>query len=159
MSRFKIIAILASIAFMFFSCSNSETANLYVVDGVAVSGYDVVSYFDEGKASIGDANISATHEGGQYNFSSEKHKEMFVTNPSKYLPSYGGWCGYAVANKSNRMPPNPEQWKIENGRLVLFFDNFITKLRGGLLNKWNENPDAFQKKADANWSEMKKNGK
>lgn len=139
---------------LFSSCSNSETANYYIVDGVAVSGYDVVSYFTNSKPEKGSESISVTYNQNNYYFSSEEHKELFLKEPNKYLPSYGGWCGYAVAEREERMPPNPEQWKIENGRLVLFFDNIITKLRGGLLNKWNEDPEGYKARADANWQKM-----
>ena len=52
------------------------------------------------------------------------------------------------------MPPNPEQWIIQDGKLILFFDNIVTKIQGGLLNKWQEDPSEHKTKADKNWKTM-----
>ena len=40
-------------------------------------------------------------------------------------------------------------------KLLLFFDNLITNIQGGLRKKWDKEPKAFKQKADENWASMK----
>lgn len=65
--------------------------------GVALGGYDPVSYFTEGKPAKGESKIEATFNGALYHFVSQEHRETFEKNPVKYAPAYGGFCGYAPA--------------------------------------------------------------
>ena len=71
--------------------------------GVAVNGYDVVAYFSN-TATKGNKKITAKHEGVTYNFSSQENKALFVANPQKYLPQYGGWC--SLTPQLHRRPQN-----------------------------------------------------
>src|SRR5688572_30529705 len=87
-------------------------------DGLAVSGYDVVSYHADNKAVKGDANHTEWFHGAKYQFSSREHQELFRNNPKQYLPQYGGFCAYAMSLGKVR-PVNPEIFSIEDGRLML----------------------------------------
>jgi YHS domain-containing protein len=86
--------------------------------GVAVSGYDPVSYFTESKSAKGDPKIEATFDGALYYFVSQEHREIFERNPVKYVPAYGGFCGYAASIGKVR-PSNPQFWSIVDGKLTL----------------------------------------
>ena len=59
-------------------------------------GYDLVSYFSKREPIKGKASISSRFGGLLFYFSSQENKDIFVNNPSKYLPKYGGWCAYAI---------------------------------------------------------------
>jgi len=120
-------------------------------DGLAIQGYDPVAYFTDNKAAKGDAKFSSEYGGAKYLFTSPEHKVMFESNPAKYAPAYGGYCGYAAS--INRLSPiNPDWFQIEDGKLILqhnkkAFDLFNKQLKENVV------------KADANWpSLVAKNG-
>ena len=59
---------------------------------VAIQGYDVVSYFTDGKAVKGSSEISLPFDESKWQFANTSHKEMFAADPDRYLPQYGGMC-------------------------------------------------------------------
>ena len=65
--------------------------------GIALGGFDAVCYFTDGKPVKGDAKIEATFNGALYHFVSQEHRETFERDPLKYVPAYGGFCGYAAS--------------------------------------------------------------
>jgi len=86
--------------------------------GVAVGGYDVVSYFSAKKAERGSPLIAVKRDGAEYRFVSVQHRDQFNANPVAYLPQYGGHCAYAMS-KGKPMTGDPEAWLIHRGRLYL----------------------------------------
>ncbi|WP_291726685.1 YHS domain-containing (seleno)protein [Bernardetia sp.] len=119
--------------------------------GVAIEGYDVVSYFVENKPQKGKPSISARYLGVIYRFATKEHRDLFIKNPQKYMPQYGGWCAYAMGAKNEKVTMNPENYKIVDGKLYLFYKNFFTDT----LEDWNEDEENLKKKANENWSEVK----
>jgi YHS domain-containing protein len=87
-------------------------------DGVAVGGYDVVSYFTEKKPEQGSALISLKHEGAEYRFISATHRDQFAANPEAFLPQYGGHCAYGMG-KGKAFTGDPQAWLIHKGKLYL----------------------------------------
>jgi len=140
------------------SCNSSQEGlpETYHNNGIALDGYDPVAYFVAQKAVKGLPKYRCQYEGVVYQLSSSDNKQAFIENPRQYLPAYGGWCALAVAKKSQKMKPDPTQWKIQDGKLLLFYDNFVTALQGGLLKDWNKDPQSNKSLADTNWSAMKK---
>lgn len=134
--------------------SDTDKPDLFQENGVAIAGYDPVAYFTLGEASKGAAANSSSYKDATYYFSNAEHKALFEANPEKFLPAYGGYCAYAVADNSFKMEPDPENWVIQDGRLLLFYDDFWTRMGGGLKEEWNTAPEAFETKADSNWGEM-----
>src|SRR5829696_3564330 len=61
--------------------------------GAAILGYDAVAYFTDKKAVKGNPKIQSEYEGAKYYFASTEHKVLFDSNPAKYAPTYGGYCG------------------------------------------------------------------
>jgi len=96
-------------------------------DGVAIHGYDVVAYFDPGKAVKGKKAFSARHFGVTYRFSSAETLATFMKNPDKYLPAYGGWCSYGV-RVGKKFDIDPSAWKIVDERLFLQLDHGTQKV-------------------------------
>src|SRR4051812_38028092 len=84
-------------------------------DGVALKGYDPVSYFGTDKPSPGDPKITTQYQGVTYRFASDENRNKFVAEPTKYLPEYGGWCAKAVADKK-KVDIDPLSYKVTNGR-------------------------------------------
>lgn len=118
-------------------------------EGVGLVGYDPVSYFPEGggKPVKGHIAISAEHDGVVYRFASESHKAAFQKNPGKYVPAYGGWCTWAVAELAKRVDVDPESYVLRNGRLYVFYRDPQLDTRAKFL----ESPDAMLARAEANW--------
>ena len=96
-------------------------------DGVALKGYDPVSYFTDMRPEMGMSNISYKWGGATWQFTSKDHMKMFKENPSKYTPQYGGYCAYAVT-KNILVPADPAIWTMENGKLYLNVNADVQKL-------------------------------
>jgi len=148
--------LLVILTILFFACDTSEppTGPVFAPEGFALNGYDPVAYFEQSEARKGVQLEAVEYNGYTYLFSSTKNKATFQEDPEKYLPAYGGWCAYAVAEASNRMAPNPELWQIQDGELQLFYEDWQTSLFGSLKDEWNEDPKNFKVRADANWQTM-----
>lgn len=86
--------------------------------GLALQGYDPTSYFIDGKPLKGDPTLSRVYQGATYQFVDSAHKNAFEKDPAKYVPQFGGFCGYAASIKKVS-PINPELWQLVDGRLVL----------------------------------------
>ena len=123
-------------------------------ESVGLVGYDPVSYFAEGggKPEKGLISISMEHDGVTYRFASVDHRALFEKSPAKYLPAYGGWCAWAVAELGKRVDVDPESFEIRTGRLYLFFRD--KKLDTRAL--WRERPDEMISKSEKNWLELAK---
>lgn len=139
------------------SCSQQEVSQdpIFNVEGIAIDGYDPVAYFEQGEAKKGVESESLDYKGLKYFFSSTKNRKFFEENPEKYLPKYGGWCAYAVAETSTKMRPDPTEWQIQDGELQLFTSSWMTKLTGSLKDDWNEAPKDYKTRADKNWNDIK----
>ncbi len=114
--------------------------------GVALEGYDPVSYFTDGKPAKGDPKIEATFNGALYHFVSQEHRETFEKAPTKYAPAYGGYCGYAASIGKVR-PANPLLWSIVDGQLIVQH----TK---GAVELWDKNVTGNKAKADNFWPRL-----
>jgi YHS domain-containing protein len=121
-----------------------------VANGLAIEGYDPVAYFVEGKAVKGIKSISATVSGVTYYFSKEEYKKIFLKEPTKYVPQYGGWCAYAIGAKGEKVEVNPKTFTIYNGKLYLFYNAYFTNT----LTQWKKNEANLMKQADHNWSNI-----
>ncbi|MCG7497328.1 YHS domain-containing protein [Vibrio sp. Of7-15] len=110
----------------------------------AVGGYDTVAYFTEGKPVEGVKSFKTEYKGAEWYFSSQKNLDLFIAQPEKYEPQYGGFCAWAVAAKNDRAPGDPKQWKIVNNKLYLNYDKDIKQL-------WETDIPGFIKTADQNW--------
>lgn len=115
---------------------------------LALEGYDPVAYFQQHKAVEGKKEINATIDGVRYYFSSTSTKEIFIKDPKKYEPQYGGWCAYAMGSTGDKVEVDPETFKIINGKLYLFYNRYLNNT----LTKWNKDERNLQTKADLNWS-------
>lgn len=86
--------------------------------GIALSGYDPTSYFLDGRPLKGDPALARQFQGGTYYFVDADHKNAFEQDPARYVPEFGGYCGYAAS--INRISPvDPRLWQLVDGRLVL----------------------------------------
>ena len=152
MNRFTMTLAAAATSAMAFA-SAVFAGDQYVDNtGFAVSGYDVVAYFDldtkpvgqtQALAVPGKVNITAEYNGATFAFSSEKNRDKFVANPAKYAPQYDGHCAYGVA-QGGKVPANPHLWRIVDDKLYLN----ITDVVEGF---WEEDIPGNLRKSESNW--------
>jgi YHS domain-containing protein len=126
----------------------AQTAPVYLVKGVAISGYDPVAYFTEKKPVKGNPAIVFEHKGAKYFFSSEANRDAFKTEPDKYAPQYGGYCAYAVAQGSTARS-DPNAWTVHDGKLFLNYDKSVR-------TAWEKDIPGNIAKGDANWPKIVK---
>jgi len=117
-------------------------------DRLAIDGHDPVAYFEVGEARRGKNEFIADYNGAVYRFESEAHRKAFAADPIKYAPAYGGWCATAMAD-GRKVEIDPNNFKITNGRLFLFYKDFFTNAR----NKWVKDEGNLTAKADAAWKQ------
>ncbi len=115
--------------------------------GVAIQGYDPVSYFTQNKAVKGSKQFIASAENVLYYFSSAANKETFLKDYKKYEPQYGGWCAYAMGANNEKVEIDPETFKLLDGKLYLFYHSWSNNT----LTKWNKEEKSLKTKADASW--------
>lgn len=127
-----------------------KSNHLNLEKGIAIQGYDPVSYFTDTKPREGNKKYSVNHNGATYYFLTEKNQAAFKQNPSKYTPAYGGWCAYAMGAKGEKVEIDPETYKITNGRLYLFYNRFFNNT----LPLWNKDEVSLSVKADQYWQNM-----
>ncbi|MCU0440856.1 MAG: YHS domain-containing protein [Bacteroidia bacterium] len=117
--------------------------------GLAIQGYDPVSYFTSSPIK-GKSDIYLYYNGVKYLFASQQNLQTFKLNPTKYEPTYGGWCAYAMGQYGEKVEVDPLKYKIVDGKLNLFYYSIINNT----LNKWNEKESELKPLADKNWAKI-----
>jgi YHS domain-containing protein len=129
-----------------FSQSKLETP-VYVDDqGIAIRGYDPVSYFTDRRPVKGDPEFSFSWKGARWLFSSSLHKNMFAADPQKYTPQYGGYCAYGASEK-HKATTEPDAWTIVNDKLYLNYNLKVKEI-------WIKDTTARIKLADEYWNSL-----
>jgi YHS domain-containing protein len=111
--------------------------------GVALGGYDAVTYFTDSQPKKGDPKIEATFNGALYHFVSQDDRATFEKDPTKYAPAFGGFCGYAASIGKVR-PADPLIWSIVDGRLIVQHSRSAEEL-------WKKDVAGNKAKADKYW--------
>jgi YHS domain-containing protein len=96
----------------------STSATNADASGLALRGYDPVAYFSAGAPTPGIATISAVYDGVRYLFATEADKKLFMDNPRKYLPEFGGFCAVGTAY-GQKVDTDPKTGVVVNGKLYL----------------------------------------
>ena len=109
----------------------------------AIEGYDPVAYFSEAKPVEGSSAFTATHDGATWRFSSAANRDLFLADPEKYAPQYGGFCAYAVA-LGKKFDGDPRYADIVGGKLYLF-------VNAEIFAKYKKDSKRMLAKAEATW--------
>ncbi|MBV9491244.1 MAG: YHS domain-containing protein [Verrucomicrobia bacterium] len=115
--------------------------------GIILKGYDPVAYLKQRKPVKGNSALASTYRGATYLFASAANKAEFDKDPAKYVPSYGGFCAYGVANGVMADVEGPEAFAVYNGRLYVCGNQ-------AALESFRTDIDANINKADANWRRL-----
>lgn len=107
---------------------------------LAVSGYDPVAYFKQGKPVEGSAAHEHEWNGATWRFASAENLEAFKADPAAYAPQYGGYCSWAVS-RGYTASADPEAWKIVDGKLYLNYSKSVRR-------QWEQDVSGNIAKAD-----------
>jgi enamine deaminase RidA (YjgF/YER057c/UK114 family) len=115
---------------------------------LAISGYDPVAYFTDGKPVPGLAEFEHVWHEARWRFASAAHRDLFAKNPDRYAPQYDGYCAGGVADAGvfgpHKDTVDPEAWAIVDGKLYLTHTRYS-------MGRWQPNLAENIKRADANW--------
>lgn len=118
--------------------------------GFVAEGYDVTEYFNDNPLA-GNNAYTLNHDGVKYKFASQENLSKFKANPTQFIPQYGGYCAYAIADKGKKVGVNPETFEIRDGKLYLFYNKWGTNT----LESWiEEGPEKLRGQADAAWTKV-----
>ena len=149
-SRQFVVVFLLSLVATGAAFANSPISAINTEHGLAIKGYDPVSYFTTSKPTPGVAQFSTTYKGATYRFVSAENRDRFLATLEKFLPQYGGYCAYAISlNKIADI--DPEEWAIVNNKLYLNNGFFAQSL-------WSLDKSGNIAKGDQNWPLVPKLG-
>lgn len=86
------IALWAGLAFSAHAGSLVTTIVTDPLTGVAIDGYDPVSYFIDPEPHLGVSDFEYDWGGVPWYFESAANRDVFARNPEIYAPQYGGHC-------------------------------------------------------------------
>lgn len=127
--------------------ANSRINEAYVTDplsGVALDGYDPVSYFTEGEPLLGRADYEYFWQGVSWYFANQANRDVFERNPESYAPQFGGYGAMSMA-RGFLSDGNPLIYSVLDNRLYVFYsfgnhDAFLAASATARINaieKWN----------------------
>ncbi|MEQ1809943.1 MAG: YHS domain-containing (seleno)protein [Terricaulis sp.] len=139
------IAFATVAAFSVGAPAYADQAPIYtgILSRVAVSGYDPVAYFTDGRPVRGIEQYRISHQGYEYRFASAEHLAAFRANPARYLPQYGGYCAWAVS-QGYTASADPTNWRIVDGKLYLNYNDEVQR-------RWEADIPGHIRSANANW--------
>jgi YHS domain-containing protein len=112
-------ALVAAAMLALAACQTFNTTSDGADANLMLRGHDPVAYFTDGKHVPGSPGIKAEHEGVTYRFASAGHRDLFVKEPAKYAPQFGGFCSNGIVY-AIPWGGDPDAWKIIDGKLYIF---------------------------------------
>ena len=109
---------------------------------LALEGWDAVSFF-AGSPQRGRTEFQTRYKDATWRFDTQANLDLFLLNPTRFEPQYGGYCAWAVA-REKLAPGRPQHWRVEDGKLYLNYSRRVQK-------RWDALRDEFIRDADANW--------
>ena len=115
-------------------------------EGVALSGYDLVSFFTGPVPVKGKASIAGEYRKVAFRFATAANRTAFMKDPESFLPRYGGFCAYSVA-KGQPVPGNPGSWRILSGKLYFLESPAI-------MMTWERDQPLLEAAAQSRWPRL-----
>lgn len=143
----NIVVVLA--ALLLSSCAQKKPEIYSDSSSTAISGYDPVAYFTDGKPVKGRPEFSFQWKDATWLFASRQHLDSFSLHPDQFAPQYGGWCAYGCS-RGKKATTDPDAWTIVAGKLYL--NNSLQ-----VKEKWMKDQSLRIQQADMNWPKIKDN--
>jgi hypothetical protein len=111
--------------------------------GLAIEGYDPLSYFVDGIPELGLPDFEAPQGGAVWRFRNEGNRDSFIAHPEVYGPQFGGYDPVDLA-RGVTVAGNPRFWLVTGDRLYLFG-------REDTRDAFAANPAPYLKEARQRW--------
>jgi YHS domain-containing protein len=113
------------------------------LSGIALEGYDPVSYFTEPRPVPGVPDYEYYWGGVPWYFASAANRDAFIRAPEIYAPQHGGYCEMSLA-RGFLSDGKPDIFVIEEMKVYLFYS--AANREAFMLSR-----DDALSKAAANW--------
>jgi len=135
-------------ALAFAPMSGAQAGTLYIAvqEGVAIGGYDPVSFHLSEAPQKGRDGHALMWKGAVWLFQSAENQSRFEANPRAYAPRFGGHCAYGMA-QGHVFDGSPLSWEIVDGRLYLFHTPRVEAL-------WQAEHEVMIRAARAAWPDV-----
>ncbi len=111
--------------------------------GLALNGYDPVSYTQGDKPVLGNPDFFTLWDGALWLFSKAANRDEFLRNPSRFSPQYGGFSSAEILDGGTNSG-KPTIFSIINNKLYLFDSEHH-------ISEWKAKSSDFVEKADNRW--------
>jgi YHS domain-containing protein len=125
-----------------------SAGEFFEAEGLALRGYDPVAYFTEGRPVAGSLAFVASYRGSSFRFASEANRKLFLGDPERYAPQYGGFCAFGTAG-GYKAAIDPNAFTIVDGKLYLNYSPAVQ-------TRWRADRKDYIAKADGNWPAVSK---
>lgn len=102
---------------------------------VMLLGFDPVAYRSNGAPTRGSPEFVVELPSRSYYFATAQNKALFIADPKRYEPQYGGFCASGAAF-AVKLGSDPTAWVIRDDRLFIFGD-VIGRTAWQLDPAWN----------------------
>src|SRR5688572_2137813 len=92
------------------------------ISGVAIDGYDPVTYFTESQPLRGKPDYEYYWGGVPWYFVSAANRDVFIRAPAVYAPQHGGHCQMALA-RGYLSDGKPAIYVVRHDKLYLFYSS------------------------------------
>lgn len=119
----QILTLAVVLAALAMPAAAQQAADSIVVDpltGVALEGYDPVSYFTEAAPQKGSPDHVHVWNGVPWYFASAANRDIFARAPDVYAPQHGGYCQMSLA-RGFLSDGKPLFYVIDRMKLYLFY--------------------------------------
>ena len=117
--------------------------------GLAIDGFDPVSYFADGTPRLGRPDFEVRYGGAGWRFANEGNMAAFAADPDVYAPRFGGHDPVAIV-RGAATPGHPELWMIADQRLYLFYSEEAR-------SSFADDPESAIEAAERYWPEVRRN--
>ncbi len=114
--------------------ADTPPVNSGTFNGLAIHGYDVMTYWNGGAPKEGNRDIRTPYQGVDWVFVSEANRTAFLQDLEQYAPQYGGYCAYA-ASQNAIADVDPLAWRIWEGKLYLNYDIRVRRTWAGDIDE------------------------
>jgi hypothetical protein len=88
--------------------------------GLAISGFDPVAYFTDGRAQFGRPEFELNKDGAVWRFSNEGNRGAFEQHPEVYAPRFAGYDPVSIG-RDRSVRGHPLFWAVVGQRLYFFY--------------------------------------
>lgn len=125
----------------------AQKSEIFEEKGIALAGYDVVAFFQDGKAIKGSREFSTEWKKSLWYFNNDKNLKSFQADPERFVPQYGGYCAYGAA-EGHKAATQADTWTIIDNKLYFNYNRKVKEL-------WMKDTPGYIKSADRNWEKIK----